>query len=222
MKQLHTALRSATLCVIAIELARYIKIQHIIGSYFSFFSVNQCLTPLIGASEYFFGTALLFFCFRLLFQSKAQSLLLLLVYHIPSLCGSIAFSNITSSTVLKRIGLGTLLIACTLLFLIHPVGSHAAAYTALWLIPAILLCVNTRNVFVNALISTFVTHAVGSVIWLYFFVSLSAEQWLALMPIALVERIIFASGITICYYSMHTLYRWIVIRSSYFFNTSRV
>jgi len=50
-----------------------------------------------------------------------------------------------------------------------------------------------QSFFLVALSSSFIAHAVGSVIWLYS-LSMPAEKWIALIPIVAVERFIFAAG----------------------------
>jgi hypothetical protein len=65
-----------------------------------------------------------------------------------------------------------------------------------WLIPVILYVVPQRSLFLNGLGSTFVAHAVGSVIWLYT-VPMTAGMWMGLMPIVALERILFALGMVV-------------------------
>src|SRR5216684_1589321 len=57
-------------------------------------------------------------------------------------------------------------IACMGLFVIHPIGAQAFVYSLYWLIPVILYFIPQRSLFLQALGSTFIAHAVGSVIWL--------------------------------------------------------
>ena len=47
--------------------------------------------------------------------------------------------------------------------------------------------------------STFTAHAVGSVIWLYAGLVPNPETWLALIPVVVLERILFASGMFVGY-----------------------
>jgi hypothetical protein len=84
-------------------------------------------------------------------------------------------------------------ILCFLLFIINPVGFASFYYALLWIIPLILAFFNNFQSF--ALGASFTAHAVGSVIWLYFFPELSAYTWLSLMPQVIIERILIASGI---------------------------
>lgn len=68
------------------------------------------------------------------------------------------------------------------------VGSGAWAYSLYWLIPIACAFLKTSPI-TRALQSTFLAHAAGSVIWVYL-MPLSSEQWLALIPVVAVERIV--------------------------------
>jgi len=89
------------------------------------------------------------------------------------------------------------------LFVIHPVGTIAFAYSLYWLIPVCLWILNRFNllkgIFSTALQSTFVAHAAGSIIWLYT-LNMPATKWLSLIPIVAVERFVFAGIATLFYY----------------------
>jgi hypothetical protein len=89
-------------------------------------------------------------------------------------------------------------LTCIILFITHPTGQHAAVYASYWLIPMALWALRTANytpanawlaVSTNALQSTFIAHAVGSIVWLYT-VQMSAGHWLALIPVVAVERLL--------------------------------
>lgn len=83
-------------------------------------------------------------------------------------------------------------------FIAHPVGSQAFLYSFYWLIPVAIYLMGRNSLFAQALGSTFTAHAVGSVIWLYAN-PMTPEIWLALIPVVLVERLVFASGIVLVY-----------------------
>ncbi len=89
-------------------------------------------------------------------------------------------------------------IACIIAFAAHPVGSHAIAYALYWLIPPVLMAINSQNTFLQllnrALRITFITHALGSIFWLYVLPT-TPIYWLALIPVVAIERLCFA-GIT--------------------------
>jgi len=86
---------------------------------------------------------------------------------------------------------------CMLLFLINPTGRASYVYTLYWLIP-IILPIFTKNIFMRALSTTFVSHAMGSVMFLYLF-DTNPGFWISLIPIVAIERLTFALGITISY-----------------------
>jgi hypothetical protein len=76
------------------------------------------------------------------------------------------------------------------LFWVHPIGAQAWPYALYWLIPVVLYCLgNNKNNVYTALGSTFIAHAAGSIIWLYT-VPMTSQQWLALIPVVAVERLI--------------------------------
>jgi hypothetical protein len=86
-----------------------------------------------------------------------------------------------------------------MLFAIHPIGSYALPYTAYWIIPLIALAYPHKNFFAHALGSTFITHAVGSVIWLYTRPT-TPLYWMSLIPVVIIERLLIAAGMTILYF----------------------
>ncbi len=165
------------------------------------FSLSHCLSPLVGLSGKR-SIALLYFC------RTALALTYLpfwygLVYHVPSTLGALYLGSLAqeATPMRKRLFFILSIALCYLLFLVHPVGSQAAAYTIFWLIPLAVLIMPASprggqhwKIFSHALGATFMTHAVGSVIWLYAINGLSSAGWLALMPVVCLERLLFASG----------------------------
>lgn len=87
-------------------------------------------------------------------------------------------------------------ISCMILFGIHPVGAQCLVYTAFWIIPVIGSF--SSSLFLSMLASTFVAHAIGSVCWLYT-MPMSPEQFIALIPVVIVERLLMASLMTALY-----------------------
>jgi len=95
-------------------------------------------------------------------------------------------------------------ITCMLLFVLHPSVGYGWWYSLYWLIPVGLYGVQLfgwlkSSVFATAISSTFVAHAVGSVVWCYL-VPTSPEQWLALIPVVAMERFVSVAGMTALYY----------------------
>ena len=97
---------------------------------------------------------------------------------------------------------------CLLLFLLHPSGKGAFLYGCYWFIPMILYVVDNvfffgsrrkmLRLFSSSLSATFLAHAVGSVLWVYA-IPMTTAQWLALIPVVAVERLTFASGMSVLY-----------------------
>jgi len=180
-------------------LARLIKMSFLIGSKISFFSVAHCVNPLIGL--YATGSTMLMALGAAALVTATNVFgPLLLVCHIPTWCGALYLNRCVRKPASKvsTAAFALLFALCALLFIVHPVGSQAKAYTLLWLIPFAGLFMAQKNSFFQAYITTMVTHAVGSVMWLYAVGPVTGEAWLALIPVAFAERLIFASGMTLC------------------------
>lgn len=115
-----------------------------------------------------------------------------LAYHIPGLFASLYWA--TQSRLVKIAPA----VLCMILFITHPVGASAAVYSLFWLIPICVTLFCKETIFTRSLGSTFTAHAVGSVIWL-FTVAMSADQWLALIPVVIIERALFTIGMVVAY-----------------------
>jgi len=184
----------------------------IVGSVASFFSAQKVLMPLVGA---FGGLAASLICYGLRFlgyilgAGSLASLVSgkLLAFHVPGFCASLSWSTRSSrvGSVLIQLFLPLL---CMALFALHPVGSQAVPYSLYWLIPATLYFVARKTVFLHALSSTFIAHAVGSVIWLYT-VGMTPAAWLGLIPVVFVERLLFAAGMTVAYHAIVAVKSWL-------------
>ena len=87
-------------------------------------------------------------------------------------------------------------IVCMVAFMFHPIGGQAWVYALYWLIPITIYFLPYQSFFAQALAATFIQHAVGSVIWLYF-VSSTPALWYSLLPVVIVERLVFASGMAV-------------------------
>jgi len=116
-----------------------------------------------------------------------------LAFCIPGLCASLYWST-------RHYSIRLLLpIVCMGLFIIHPVGAQAFAYS-------LLLVDSSRSIFLfhkdfsfYKPLAVFIAHAVGSVIWLYT-VPMTAAMWMDLCAIVLFERIAFALGMVVTYH----------------------
>lgn len=197
IRSLRNAVCSSVFFLGLIKIAGLFKINCIFGSQMAFFSATNVCMPLSGAFGGIAGGLGIFgarLFMRLLFSQLCP--LACLVHYLPGLAASLYWS---STRVIIRLALPLL---CMILFIMHPVGMHAIPYACYWLIPIGLYFVRRKTVFLEALGSTFVAHAVGSVIWLYT-VPMTAQMWWALIPVVAVERLLFACSMVVMYYTLH-------------------
>jgi hypothetical protein len=196
-----TFILHALIGVAALILSSLVNVSYIVGSKAAFFKGTNIVSPLLGA----FGGVGLSCLILVVSLIKGLSTVglnpfLYLLYHIPGFCGAVYFAH--KSAVIRLF----LPLVCMGLFIVHPVGSQAFVYSFYWLIPVAIYFMRSPSFFTQALAATFVMHAVGSVIYLYT-LSIPAAVWLGLIPVVLVERLLFASGITFVYYAVLQLQR---------------
>lgn len=185
----------SVLYAISMKMLTGIKLSFILGSQFSFFSLNQCLTPLSGM---FGGPAIqvLIFMARSFIHMATFGLGIgSFMYHIPTLSGALYLSS--SSRLIRALPTAV----CIALFLLHPVGAACWFYTLYWMPPLFLSMFTLRSIFLRSLGSTLTTHAIGSILWLY---SHHTEPafWYSLATIVWLERLIFALFLTSAYYGI--------------------
>lgn len=172
-------------CTISLLMvASIFKVNFIIGSHYAFFSCFDMLAPLAGVFGISSGLAM--YTVRCLLGNWSW---FSLCSHLPSLVGAWCLA---SNSRLKFL----LPLVCMILFWVHPVGSQAWGYALLWVVPVVGTYFKGSHLFMRALGCTLTVHAVGSIIWLYT-VSMSSEQWWALIPVVVVERLLFAGGLTV-------------------------
>lgn len=154
------------------------------GSHHISFSCLSIVLPLIGA-----------------FLSKRTSSLwsmsgwgLAHLAHLPITMGIPTFFATLSwgaSSRRSQIALHILL-PCLCMILFYFVAAPGSwPYALYWLIPVVLYFF-PRSLPCSALQSTFVAHAIGSVIWAYF-IPMSSSAWLGLIPIVAIERLAMAT-----------------------------
>lgn len=98
-------------------------------------------------------------------------------------------------------------VAAIVLFIAHPVGRQVWFFSLFWTIPIIIKLLPKKygeRAFLKSFGATFTAHAVGGAMWNYI-VPMTPAAWIALIPIVIFERLIFASGITISYVGLNTL-----------------
>lgn len=169
-----------------------------------FFTLKAAILPVLGVR---FNRITTLFIMGVYLLFHRTSCMYVLTWGMPTLIAFCAWSlythtqhtNTQANTLVIKIFScllhAILPLSCFTLFIMHPIGSHALLYACYWLIPPVIYCVKLYklhdNIFLEALGITFITHAVGSIIWLYA-VPMAAEQWLTLIPIVIIERLLFA------------------------------
>lgn len=192
-KNLMNPISNALFFNVLMKISSIGKMSFILGSHAAFFTAAAIVMPLSGAFAGIAGSCAAFGLGVMIRGLLTGSMpLYFLAYHIPGLCASLYWA--TSSKIL-RIAPALL---CMILFLIHPVGFGAAWYSLFWLIPIILTFRKSSGLFATALASTFTAHAVGTLIWLYT-LPMAPHDFIALVPVVLVERLLFAAGMVVGY-----------------------
>ena len=200
---IKNSLKAASYAGIA-KVSGLIKISFVVGSQMIWFSANNSVLPLAGAFGGVMGAGLMFVVRQLLHLIFFKTLSLsFLAFCVPGFFASLYWA--TNHYAIRLL----LPLTCMGLFAIHPVGGQAFIYSLYWLIPVVLYCIPQRfirqsfseggSLFLQALGSTFIAHAVGSVIWLYT-MPMTAGIYLGLMPVVLCERILFAAGMVIAHH----------------------
>ena len=192
---------TASLITILAKLGGIFKVSLIFGSFAAFFTASSMLLPLSGAFGGILGSTT-FLVIGVIIRVLTGSVLSfkILAYHIPGFFASAYWARPTKYLSIM------LPIACIALFIAHPVGRLAAPYALYWLIPVIIAFFSHKTVFMHSLSSTFIAHAVGSVIWLYATPATPAF-WYALIPVVAVERLVMAIGMTAAYHGIARLLR---------------
>lgn len=193
-KQKHTV--SPLIFTLLIKCASIFKVSFIVGSYLAFFSATSIVAPLVGAFTSVSGTCVVFalgVLAKLLLGSALS--FKFLAFIIPGFFASLYWS---SRSALIRV---LVPVVCMVAFMAHPAIGAGWVYSLYWFIPVALYFIRKQTVFLQSLGSTFTAHAVGSVIWLYAD-AMTPQTWIALMPVALIERLLFATGMVVAYYAI--------------------
>lgn len=170
-------------------------------------SFNNCFIPALGV---IFGSSSLVFYFVLktaihLFHTSSWYSFLSSC-SLPSLGAGLYLTNLDqSATKKKKSLLSGLILSCMILFISQTYTSCACFYSCFWLIPLLAIWLPYNSLFIRMLGSVFTAHAIGSNLWLFFGPTLLPAQWIALIPIVIVERIILATGMFIIYQIVNPL-----------------
>ncbi len=159
-------------------------------------TLGSLLMPLAGSLAFWFAPAVAVLRTLCAFATTGSYLALFL--YIPGFCGALAWR---STNLLMHI---IVPLSCMIAFILHPQGHDAWVYTLYWLIPIALFFVRTPSLFKRALAATFITHAVGSVLWLYMY-AIPTHVWHSLLFVVPVERLLFALALVSVYNTAHVV-----------------
>lgn len=110
--------------------------------------------------------------------------------------------NITSRIVAIIVPLIAIIV-----FVSHPVGRTVWFFSLYWTIPIIIALLPEKyshHFSLKSLGATFTAHSVGGAAWIWA-IPMTAEQWIALIPVVAFERTLFALGIAGSYLVMNTV-----------------
>lgn len=191
------------------KLISLVKISYIVGTIpgicqiAAYFSFTGAIIPLAGMFGGATGSCgVLFLKLLLRMSTTGFHSLRLLAYHLPGFGASLYWPI---DSFLFRVGVP---IGCIITFLLHPVGWYAAPYVLFWLIPIGIFFLPRKNLFLHALASTFIAHAIGSVIWIYTG-EMPVEYWYYVMLRVPFERCMMAAAMVGMYKAISILYAWI-------------
>lgn len=185
------------------------KLSFLLGSHKFFFSGINFILPVIGA---FFSLPVSLLLISALFIFKFSVGYGILTMGLPTLIAASSFA--VKSKKLDFLLHVVLPLSCMILFIAHSVACDAFVYSFYWLIPVILYVLSYKNTFCKSLTATFLAHAVGSIIWLYT-VPMTSAQWLALIPVVAVERLVMASSMVVLYQIFVRFFNFEFIRILY-------
>lgn len=209
MKEIFSKKRVVFLLMflLLVLIGKKINFSALVGMDNQFFTLFQFFGPIAGS---FLGPIFGIFAVLsaqiadILITGKAFSLINI-VRILPMLFAVYYFST-------KRKSMLIIPLLSMFLFIIHPIGRTVWFYTLYWLIPITIKLIPkkySRKLFLRSLGSTFTAHAVGSAIWIWT-VPMTAEQWILLIPVVAVERLLFSLGISGSYISLNIVLDWII------------
>ena len=174
------------------ELSRFVTLNYLIGSKY-LLSGLAIMGPMTGVSTgSFVGLVVLFLRRLCMVVLTGRGGFTLLGYHIPLLFAS-AYWLTPGKSIRVFVPL-----ACIVAFLCHPIGQQAPLYTLFWVLPLLAYFFFNTTIIGQAIGSSFVAHAVGSVLWIYSLPTTPA-YWYALIPVVIVERCVCIASMVLLY-----------------------
>ncbi len=194
MKQFNQSLFLFSIGFILLGLAALqIPLTHLTGSKASF-TVFDAFGPTAGGFIETFPAAIAVFLmqlFNFLLHGAHVQDMGTFIRFIPMVFATIYFSKKSRFNFIVPI-------LAIMMFVLNPIGRTVWYFSLFWLIPIICYFWQEKSLFIQSLGATFTAHAVGGVLWIYFF-HLPKTAWIALIPVVALERLVFALGITLTY-----------------------
>ncbi|MFH1440011.1 MAG: hypothetical protein ABIG89_05570 [Candidatus Woesearchaeota archaeon] len=206
------------LFAVLVFVGRRINFSHVIGADNQFFTLFQFFGPIAGSFlGPVFGAASVFIAHGTdyIITSKAFTLINIIrltpmifaayYFGVKIKTGKNIFSNFTSYACR---GISIFIpLAAMIAFIAHPVGRQVWFFSLFWLIPIVVRLLPAKysnNLILKSFGATFVAHSVGTAAWIWT-IPMSAEAWIALIPIVVFERSLFAFGIIGSYVGMNAV-----------------
>jgi len=189
---------------VLVLIGKQINFSPLVGADNQFFTLFQFFGPIAGGflGSVFGVIAVLIAELINFFIVGKETTLLNLLRLTPMLFAAYYFGT-------KKKNLSILVpIIAIIAFVLHPTGREVWFFTLFWTIPIIgkLLPKKYSNSIISkSLGATFTAHAVGGAFWIWT-VPMAAGQWVALIPIVIYERLLFAAGIAISYVAFNALF----------------
>jgi hypothetical protein len=193
----------ALLFVALMFISAKINFSALVGANNQFFTIFQFFGPIAGGIiGPLFGAAIVLaaaasnFVINL-FNGSSSFELVTLLRLLPMVFAAYYFG-----TRKKKVSVVVPVIAI-ILFNLNPVGRQVWYFSLFWTIPIIASFFRNR-LFMRSLGATFTAHSVGGAIWAWT-VPMTPEMWIALIPVVIIERLLFASGISLSFVTANTL-----------------
>ena len=159
------------------------------------FSAFFLLAPVLGRFLRFHGVIWILLLNRVL-KFLLFGSCLCLTGGIPTLIASLCW--VQDNRTISFLANFLVPVICFIFFVANPSVGFGWIFGCYWVIPLLLFLFQRYGFFENSLLvvalqSSFVAHAVGSVIWVYG-VPMSPDKWVALIPVVAVERVAVALG----------------------------
>jgi len=182
---------------VLVLIGKNVNFSPLVGAENQFFTLFQFFGPIAGGflGAIFGAIAVLFAELIDFFVVGKEASLVNILRLTPMIFAAYYFG-----TKKKNWGVAVPVIAI-LAFILHPVGREVWFFTLFWTIPIIGKLLPKKysdNILVKSYGATFAAHAVGGALWIWT-IPMTAAQWIALIPIVLVERFLFGAGIAVSY-----------------------